>query len=577
MTLTRYFTKVPDAPVCSFPDVLNQASFASAELPGHPFAPQECGVPLGIDGCDAVPFDPTPDAQPTDDTKAGSPAAFAFDLNIPQDDTPGSIAQSDLRKAVVTLPLGVHVNPSSADGLDACSPAQIALASDALPTCPDSSKLGTVTIDTPLLDDPVTGDIYLATPFDNPFNSLVAVYIVASAQGVMIKLPGEAALDSDTGQITTTFDDNPQLPFSRPHLKLKSGPRAPLALTHRCGTYTTHAELTGWNGRTVVSDSSFTLSENAKGHPCPAQFSPGFSAGTESNGACRSSSFLTHFTRDDEDQELCTVTVYVLRCLTGKIASAEECSDSQASGAAYPAGSKIGDVTVGAGAGSNPFYITNGNAYLTGPYKGAPFGVAIVVPAVAGPFDLGTVIVRAAVFVDKYDATVRFVSDPFPTFLQGIPLNARDVRVHVDKPGVLAQPDQLPNADLHGRLRRGRQPTCSTASRRLTAHAASQGEPAVRAGDAAEDDQRAVERDQTTRARAPSSRATSESAGTRRRHAGGFHAAAARSAQGQCLLRQERARDPGSVRGAARSGRLRPRRADHDPRDEQGRPLSLSA
>src|SRR4029077_8685789 len=140
-------------------------------------------------------------------------------------------------------------------------------------------------IDTPLLDVPVTGNIYLAKPFDNPFNSLIAVYIVASAKGVVVKLPGLAVMDPNTGQISTTFDNNPQLPFSHLHVEFASGPRAALSMPQTCGTFTTHAELTGWNGRVVSSDSSFTLSENAKGRPCPPEFTPDFVAGTEGNSA----------------------------------------------------------------------------------------------------------------------------------------------------------------------------------------------------------------------------------------------------------------------------------------------------
>jgi uncharacterized repeat protein (TIGR01451 family) len=434
------------------PGDFKQASFLSHEPPGYPFAPQDWGPETGIDSCDAVPFDPVLIAQPLSGAKAGSPAAFAFDVTIPQDDSPSSIAQSDLRKAVVTLPQGVRVNPSSADGLGACTSTQIALDTTELPRCPDSSRLGTVVIDTPLIDEQVTGDIYLATPFDNPFKSLVAVYIVASARGVVIKLPGSVSLDQKTGQITTTFDDNPQLPFSRLHVEFLGGARAALVTPRRCGTLTTHAVLTGWNGRTVEQDSSFSLSENAKGRPCPAQFSPSFSAGTESNSAGSSSSFLMRFSRQDEDQDLSALTVHLPEGLTGKIANADLCGDAQAGTDRCPANSKIGDVTVGAGAGSNPFFIQSGKAYLTGPYKGAPFGVAIVVPAVAGPFDLGKVTVRSALFVDKHDSTVRIVSDPFPTILQGIPLDVRDVRVDVNKPRFILNPTSCAVKRITGTL-----------------------------------------------------------------------------------------------------------------------------
>jgi uncharacterized repeat protein (TIGR01451 family) len=417
------------------PGVYKQRSFVTHLLPGYPFTPAEWGPVQGPDGCEeSVPFDPVLSGQPVAGTRAGTPASFTFDVTIPQNDDPDKIAQSDLRKAVVTLPEGVRVSPSSADGLGGCSLAQIALRSSELPACPGSSQLGEVTIDTPLLREQVTGHVYLAAPFDNPFGSLLGVYIVASARGVVIKLPGQVSANSTTGQLTATFDNNPQLPFSRLHLAFRGGNRAPLVTPRRCGTYVTHAVLTGWNGRTVTSDSNFTLSENAKGRPCPPEFSPGFSAGTESNGAGLSSPFLMRFTRDDEDQDMSGLTVHMAKGLTGRIADVDLCSASSARVGRCSEGSRIGDVTVGAGPGANPFFITNGRAYLTGPYKRAPYGASIVVPAVAGPFDLGNVNVRAAVFVDKHDATVRIVSDPLPTILQGIPLDVRDVRVSINKP-----------------------------------------------------------------------------------------------------------------------------------------------
>ena len=423
-----------------------EASFMSHLGVGYPFNPLDPTTPWGAeagpDNCANVPFDARLDARPVAGTKAASPMALAVDLTIPQDDigNRNAISQSDLKKAEVTLPEGVHVNASSADGLGACSSAQIALRSDDLPTCPEASKIGAVTIETPLLDQEIAGSVYLAKPFDNPFNSLVAVYLVASARGVVIKLPGEVRMDPTTGRITSTFDNNPQLPVSSVHLEFKSGPRAPLSLPNRCGTYTTHAVLTGWSGAVVSSDSSYTLTENAKGQPCPPKFTPGFSAGTKSNSAGSPSSFLLRLTRDDDDEILSGLTVHMPSGLTGKPASADLCSDADAIAHSCPAGSKIGDVTVGSGAGTNPFFITNGKAYFTGPYKGAPFGVAIDVPAVAGPFDLGTVLVRSALFVDKQNATIRIVSDPFPTILQGIPLDVRDVRVDVNKPDFFLNP-----------------------------------------------------------------------------------------------------------------------------------------
>jgi hypothetical protein len=447
------------------PGVFTSATFESHLPPAYPSAPGDWGRPQGPTGCDRVPFDPRLAGTPAAGARAGEPSGFSFDLTLPQDDNPNGVGESDLKKTVVTLPEGVRVNPSSADGLEGCSSAQIALHSTADPTCPDGSKIGDITVDTPLLDEQLTGGIYLAAPFDNPFNSLVAVYLVARGSGVIIKLPGEAQMDPGTGQITTTFDDNPQTPFSRLHLEFKGGPRAPLSLPSRCGTYTTHAVMTGWSGATATSDSSFTLSQDGDGLPCPSGFSPGFSAGTESSGAGKSSPFHLRLTREDSDQELKSLTVGMPEGLLGYVSRAVLCAGAAANAGTCGGGSLIGHVTVGAGAGTNPFYVGGGTVHITGPYKGAPFGLSIVVPAVAGPFDLGTVVVRGALYVDKHDSTLRVVTDPLPTILQGIPLNVRDVRVSIDRDGFMVNPTSCAEKSVSGTVGSTEGATANVSSR----------------------------------------------------------------------------------------------------------------
>lgn len=434
------------------PDVFDSARWISHLAPFYPAPPEGWGPQQGPTACDRVPFDPTLEGQPQA-TKPNTPSAFAFDLSLPQTNDPVLIGESDLRTAVVTLPEGVRVSPSAADGLQACSAVQIHLHDANAPDCPERAKVGTATITTPLLRESIQGAIYLATPRDNPFGTLLAIYLVAEGQGVVIKLAGRVEADPLTGQLTATFDDNPQTPFTNLHLEFDGGPRAQLVTPKQCGTFTTRAVLTGWNGRTIESDSRFTITGDGNGAPCSApRFSPSLSAGTASNSAGSSSSFLLRFTRDDADQDLKTVTVSMPGGLTGKIATVPLCSEIAARGGSCPESSKIGDVTVGAGAGSNPFYITNGRAYLTGPYKSAPFGLSIVVPAVAGPFDLGDVVVRSSIFVDKHTAELRVVSDPLPSILQGIPLDVRDVRVNVNKRDFFLNPTSCAKKTISGVL-----------------------------------------------------------------------------------------------------------------------------
>ena len=428
------------------PGVFTEATWISHLPDGYPLPPSMWGAQIGPTGCDRVPFNPTFRAQPLQ-RKAGSPSGFNFDLSLPQTDDPTVIAQADLKQAVVTLPLGTRVSPSSANGLGACSPAEIGLDDGEVPNCPDSSKIGSVTIDTPLLEEPLNGAVYLARPNDNPFGSLLSLYLVAEGPGVVVKLPGKVDADPISGQLTATFDDNPQLPFSNLHLEFKSGARAPLVLPRQCGTYTTRATLTSWSGKTVVSESSFTVDDG-----CASQFEPQFEAGTSNPVAGKSADFLLRLSRGDADEELSSLSLQMASGLTGRIADVSLCADAAANAGTCADASKIGDVTVGAGAGTSPFYITNGRVYLTGPYRGAPYGLAVVVPAVAGPFDLGLVTVRQALFVDKHTAEIRVVSDPFPTILQGIPLDVRDVRVAINRPGFFLNPTSCAEKTLGGTI-----------------------------------------------------------------------------------------------------------------------------
>jgi len=434
------------------PGDFREASFVSHLSPGFPLPSSEWGAPQGPTGCEAVPFTPSISTRASNPA-VGQPSAFNVDLSLPQSDDPRTIGESDLRTAVVRLPAGVRINPSSAIGLAGCTPEQIGLHSLADPTCPDGSKIGTVTVTTPLLRDPLNGTVYLASPHDNPFGTLIGIYIVAKGSGVIIKQAGRVEADPVTGQLTTTVDGIPQTPFNDVRLSFNGGERSPLVNPTTCGTFTTHADLTGWSGRLATSDSSYTVSQDGNGTACSApQFSPGFNAGTESPSAGSSSPFHVRITRTDADQELGGLTVNMPPGLTAKIANAVLCSDADAANGTCPDGTKIGDVTVGAGAGANPFFITNGRAYLTGPYKGAPFGLSIVVPAVAGPFDLGNVVVRSAIYIDKHDASVRVVSDPLPTILQGIPLEVRDVRVDVNKPGFIVNPTSCAATQVRGTI-----------------------------------------------------------------------------------------------------------------------------
>jgi hypothetical protein len=401
-------------------------------------------------GCDNLSFQPSLTATP-DNLTAGQPAGLQVDLHVPQTNDPGVPATPQLENATVTLPQGMVINPASAGGLQGCSDAQIALHSDAAATCPDGSQLGTVQVATPLLPGPLTGQVYLGAPECSPCAStdaqsgrMVRLYIVAQGFGVTVKLPGTVSVDPVTGQLATTFDQNPQLPFSDLLLTLDDGPRASLVNPRACGAYATTSDLSPWSSpftADVFPSSSFAISNCGD----PNVFAPTFSAGSTSSRAGAYSPFMLTFSRGDQDQFFSGLTATLPPGVSAKLAGVPLCSDSDASAGTCPAASRVGTATVASGPGSEPLWIPQPGApqpsvYLTGPYKGAPYGLVVEAPAVAGPFNLGTVVVRQALYVDPTTAQVTAVSDPFPTILDGIPLQIRTVSVTIDGPSFTLNP-----------------------------------------------------------------------------------------------------------------------------------------
>jgi hypothetical protein len=394
-----------------------------------------------VTGCNALPFNPSITVQP-DTSVADSPSGLHVDLHMPQDGlvNPTGLAEANLKDATVTLPAGVSVNPPAANGLTACTPAEIGIDNANEPSCPDSSKIGSVEVDTPLLADHLTGGVYVAQQNENPFNSLLAIYVTAEADGTLVKLAGHVVADPVTGQLVTTFSSNPQLPFTDFKLDLFGGPQAALATPESCGTIATASDLSPWSGGPDAS-----LSDPfAVGSGCVSGFAPSFTAGTQNTQAGSYAPFVLSLSRSDVDQNLQGLSVVLPPGMLAKLAGVQECSDAALAAAATksgaqeladpscPAGSQVGTVQTGAGTGPDPFFVP-GKAYLTGPYKGGPYGLAVVVPAVAGPYDLGTVVVRQALYVDPTTAQVTSVSDPFPTILDGIPLRVRRVDVTLNR------------------------------------------------------------------------------------------------------------------------------------------------
>ncbi len=413
-----------------------------------------------VTGCQLLSFAPTIAFHPAN-TQADEPAGFTFGLNVPQNEEPTGLATPELKDTTVTLPAGVSISPSAANGLQACKDAQIQLDSTERGSCPDASQVGSVVINSQLLEKPLNGRVYIGEPQCSPCGpsdaedgKLFRLFIEAEGSGVRVKLPGIASANTTTGQLTTTFKNNPQLPFETLELTLNNGPRAPLANPQSCGAYTTSADLTPWSrggstaGGTEILGTpdalpsfSFAVDWDGSGGACPASipFSPGFQAGTEVPTAGAYSPFDVTFTRHDREQDLSGITVETPEGLLGKIAGITRCNEADANLGTCPAASRIATATSAAGAGTNPF-VVSGPVYLTNGYKGAPFGLSIVVPADAGPFHLGNVIVRAAISINPVTSAITITSDPLPQSRDGVPFRIQTVKVRVDRPEFMFNP-----------------------------------------------------------------------------------------------------------------------------------------
>jgi len=425
--------------------------------------------PQPLTGCDRLGFTPTISAQPT--TKAAeSPSGLDFSLNVNDEGltNPEGNSQSLIEKAVVTLPEGFETNPSLAEGLNTCSESDLAretLLSEPGAGCPSESKIGTVEVETPLLDESVDGSLYVAKPYENEVGSLIALYMVIKNPklGIMIKQALKVENNPTTGQITTVAEDLPQLPFSHFKLHFREGTRSPLASPPLCGKYQTSAVLTPRSGGpAVTSTERFELIAGPGGGSCPSggtpPFHPGLEAGTINNAAGSYSPFYLHMTRNDGEQEITHFSIKLPPGVTGKLAGIPFCSDAAIAAAkartgphggaeeinspSCPAASEIGRTLVGAGVGPSLAYAP-GKVYLAGPYNGSALSIAAITAAKVGPFDLGTVVIRSALKVNPETAEV-FIdatgSDPIPHIIKGIPVHLRDIRVYVNRPDFVLNP-----------------------------------------------------------------------------------------------------------------------------------------
>ncbi len=438
------------------------------------FLSEQTEVPSMVE-CERVPFHPSIEVRPT--THAAETATgLNVSVVVPQSwENPNTLATSNLKDSVVTLPEGVTVNPSAGSGLGACSPEQYAAErADSVvgEACPQESKIGSIEIETPVLPEKIPGAIYIATPYDNvpafgdaqhPGGSLLAVYVVAKdpQRGILIKVAGKIEPDPVTGQLVTRFENTPQQPFSRFTLKFRPGATAPLVSPPACGSYTTTAAFTPWSAPEeprLVSSEPFEVTQGVHEGACPAggvpPFKPQVVSGTLNNAGGSYSPFYLRIIREDGEQELTKFSTTLPPGLTGNLTGIPFCPDAsieagrgvtgaeEEANPSCPVASEIGHTIVEAGVGT-VLAQTPGKVYLAGPYHGAPLSVVSITSAKVGPFDLGTVVIRFALDINPITAQVEVSgaqSDPIPHIIDGIVVHVRDIRVYMNRPNFTVNP-----------------------------------------------------------------------------------------------------------------------------------------
>ena len=412
-----------------------------------------------LTGCEKLQsFTPHVTVAP-DTTFADTPAGTTVEVSVPQGEgltSPSALATPTLQNTKVTLPQGMVISPGQANGLGACQPGEDGVGTTGSPSCPADSKVGTVEIETPLLPDKLEGTVYVLQ--SNPPN--LQLLVAASADDVNVKLIGDVHLDGATGQLTSTFSGTPQLPFTHFRLTFSGGAQAALTTPPSCGVYSTTADFTPWSSPftpDALSANAFELSAGPDGAACssPLPFKPSMIAGATTDQAGGYTDFSLLLSRGDGEQRIGGLQFKTPEGLLGMIGQVPLCQEPQAAAGTCSSASQIGHTVVGAGAGPDPLYVPQaGQApapiYLTGPYKGAPFGLSIVVPVIAGPFNLGTVVVRAAINVDPLTSRLTISTDPLPQILDGIPTDLRQINTVIDRPGFMFNPTSCAPMEFSG-------------------------------------------------------------------------------------------------------------------------------
>ncbi len=468
-------TGAPDKPFLTLPTSCGEPGQFSIEMLGTWPEPEATapvlstpwhnneGVPAGITGCGKLQhFEPKVSLAP-DTSFSDTPAGLSATVKVPQGLNPEGLATPGLKETTVVLPEGVAINPGQATGLVACQPSEENIGGpesekesmDGPPSCPAASKVGTDEIATPLLAKRLKGNVYVLQ--SNPPN--LQLLVAAEGEGVFLKLIGTVHLNEQTGQLTTTFKGTtqdpgtPDAPLNEFVLNFSGGPQAALVTPPTCGVYNATADFTPWSTpfiENAISESNFQITAGPGGSStanctAPLPFTPAMTAGATTDQAAGYTDFTMLLSRGDGQQRIEKLQFKTPEGLLGMIAKVPLCQEPQAAAGTCPSASQIGHTIAEVGPGPYPFVIPQPGAppapiYLTGPYDGAPFGLSIAVPVVAGPFNLGTEVIRAKIEVDPHTSQLTISTTAFPKTVKGIPTDIREIDAVIDRPEFMFNP-----------------------------------------------------------------------------------------------------------------------------------------
>jgi hypothetical protein len=464
-------------------------SGVASPSPPRPYLlnPTTCGVPLtgSVDvayysgqeyhaetpwpattGCTQLAFNPSVAVTPTT-READTPSGVDIDLKAPQVLSPFTPSPSEIRTSHTIMPPGFTINSGAADGKVACKGADTGIGTRGPAHCPEASKIGSLSLDIAALPGPIPGALYIGEPLPGEKYRIV---LAADGFATHVKLTGTIGADPNTGQIAFELNNLPQAPMQRFNMHMFGSERGLMATPSKCGTYDVHTEFVPWDNAlpNQESVSSFTIDSGPGGTPCSGAtrpFTPSLDAGSANPTAGKFSPFTLRVQRPDGDQNLTGLSLenppgllaslkgipYCPQSALDQLGASGRSALAELTAPSCPVASQVGTIIGGAGAGTHPLY-SSGQVYLAGPYKGAPLSLVTVLPSISGPYDLGNLTNRVALYVDPTTATMTSVSDPLPQILEGIPLRSRSLQLTFDRPGFTLNPTDCTARSVRGAL-----------------------------------------------------------------------------------------------------------------------------